>query len=283
MEDTKGLWDRMWERKTDTLTDKDILYMVDETKLEYTLSILPDPSRQALRTVEIGCGSARLSCFLAAHEFRATCLDYSEGALRVARANFRLLHVDGDFLLSDVRHLPLADGSFDVVLSTGLLEHFADPQPIVAEMTRILKPGGYFISDIVPERLLALYQCVHHLTGLFYSIVAWMQRRRYERMYERALSKRDIIHLLSFSGLQEIGIFAAGVVPPPLVLPSFTPFKDRIKTGYNGFIYRLKPFFKSLDKTVIADIFGLYYYVHARKPVTPCTGTRHANTRIATQ
>lgn len=45
----------------------------------------------------------------------------------------------------DARTIPVADGSFDAVLCTEMLEHVPDPQSVVREIGRILKPGGRLI------------------------------------------------------------------------------------------------------------------------------------------
>jgi SAM-dependent methyltransferase len=47
-----------------------------------------------------------------------------------------------DFV-ADVSALPFEDGSYDIVLSTQVLEHVRDPQRVVQEMARVLKPGGW--------------------------------------------------------------------------------------------------------------------------------------------
>ncbi|MEN4006859.1 MAG: methyltransferase domain-containing protein [Methanobacteriaceae archaeon] len=84
----KEIWDDLWENTPDTVTYKDIFYLMDEIKLEYLLDILPAPEEN-IKIIEVGCGSARLSCFLASLGYDTTCLDYSENALRVAKKIIR--------------------------------------------------------------------------------------------------------------------------------------------------------------------------------------------------
>ncbi|GAA3798865.1 hypothetical protein GCM10022226_17830 [Sphaerisporangium flaviroseum] len=59
----------------------------------------------------------------------------------------RLLCVDGGTypnvdLVTDLRRMPIRDGSLDGVISVAVLEHVPDPQAHVGEMWRVLKPGG---------------------------------------------------------------------------------------------------------------------------------------------
>jgi SAM-dependent methyltransferase len=44
--------------------------------------------------------------------------------------------------LGDLTRLPFADASFDVVLCTEVLEHVSEPQQVVSEIARVLRPGG---------------------------------------------------------------------------------------------------------------------------------------------
>lgn len=64
------------------------------------------------------------------------CLDYSEKALTVAKRNFEVMGNSGSFVKGDVRKLPFDDDSYDVIFSTGLLEHFKKPEIIVNGMVK---------------------------------------------------------------------------------------------------------------------------------------------------
>jgi SAM-dependent methyltransferase len=46
-------------------------------------------------------------------------------------------------ILADLRHLPFKDACLDEVICQSVLEHVAEPDEVLAEITRILKPGGY--------------------------------------------------------------------------------------------------------------------------------------------
>ena len=58
-----------------------------------------------------------------------------------------------DAMLADAERLPFADGSFDCVVSLYALLHFPHPKRAVAEMLRVLKPGGFMRCQIngLPE------------------------------------------------------------------------------------------------------------------------------------
>ncbi len=120
-----------------------------ELKCEALATILPPPPATVL---ECGSGSGEVSAFLAAQGYRCTLLDASPAALAVARRRFQRGGLRGTYVLGNVYGLPFPDDTFDVLTSFGLLEHFADVDRVIAEMVRVIRPGGMFFADIVPER-----------------------------------------------------------------------------------------------------------------------------------
>jgi SAM-dependent methyltransferase len=97
--------------------------------------------------LDAGCSSGYLLEDLRRELPEATLLgvDLVAGGLRRAHA----LVPDARLLLADVCALPIADASVDVVLSANLLEHVPDDAGALAEMHRVLKPGG-LAAVIVP-------------------------------------------------------------------------------------------------------------------------------------
>jgi len=93
--------------------------------------------------LDVGCGDGSALAVAAqyisgqnpAHRFAG--LDWSADALRQARAR-GLTVVRG----SISPRLPVADGAADVVIMSELIEHLVDPDGAVAEVRRVLRPGG---------------------------------------------------------------------------------------------------------------------------------------------
>ena len=89
--------------------------------------------------VDVGCGDGSALAVAAGHNpaHRFAGIDWSADALRQARA--RSLTV----LRGSVSpRLPVADGAADVVIMSELIEHLVDPDGAVAEVRRVLRPGG---------------------------------------------------------------------------------------------------------------------------------------------
>lgn len=109
------------------------------------------------RSLEVGCGSGGASLYLHdRYAYPVTLVDLSDAALALARRNFGrnsiAPHVPARFLKADACALPFSSGSFDLVMSFGLLEHFADIARPISEQLRVLRPGGLFFADIVTRR-----------------------------------------------------------------------------------------------------------------------------------
>jgi SAM-dependent methyltransferase len=87
--------------------------------------------------VDLGCGDGSALAVAAEHNpgHRFAGIDWSADAVRQARA-LGLTVVRGGAAL------PVADGVADVVIMSELIEHLVDPDGAVAEVRRVLKPGG---------------------------------------------------------------------------------------------------------------------------------------------
>ena len=97
---------------------------------------------KGLRVLEIGCGMGTDGVQFAKAGAIYTGVDLTEAAIDLARRNFDLNDLRGEFRVSDAENLDFTDQSFDLVYSHGVLHHTPDIQRAVAEIHRVLKPGG---------------------------------------------------------------------------------------------------------------------------------------------
>ena len=92
--------------------------------------------------LEVGCGICVASIQRAQRGFTVTAVDLTENALTVARQYAAHRGVSIDFRLGNAEGLDFPDQSFDVVYSFGVLHHTPDIGRSVAEVHRVLRPGG---------------------------------------------------------------------------------------------------------------------------------------------
>lgn len=96
--------------------------------------------------------NTRILVWAAQQGCKAYGIDIAPGVVREAGKAFRDAGAASGFTLADVREIPFADGSFDVVYSMGTIEHFPETQQAVEEIFRVLRPGGVAIIG-VPNKL----------------------------------------------------------------------------------------------------------------------------------
>lgn len=98
------------------------------------------------RILDAGCGSAPLSVALRDRGAVVTGIDASAGMLRLAR---RRLGADGDLQIADLADpLPFPDGMFDDVVASLVLHYLEDWGPTLAELRRVLTPGGRLLVSV---------------------------------------------------------------------------------------------------------------------------------------
>ena len=91
--------------------------------------------------LDVGCGGGLLAPHV--HGYRHVGVDLTESALAIAAEH------GIEPVVADAANLPFDDASFDVVVAGEVLEHVTDLEGTVAEATRVLKPGGTFVSDTI--------------------------------------------------------------------------------------------------------------------------------------
>jgi ubiquinone/menaquinone biosynthesis C-methylase UbiE len=109
------------------------------------------------RILEVGCGRGVALPVLdrLCSPQRLVGLDIDSELLAEAAANLREHGTTVELCAADVRQMPFADGSFDVIIDFGTLFHIARPQAASAEIARVLAPGGKFIHETKASQLLS--------------------------------------------------------------------------------------------------------------------------------
>jgi 2-polyprenyl-3-methyl-5-hydroxy-6-metoxy-1,4-benzoquinol methylase len=111
-------------------------------KLGYLPQIVDFAAYRNRRLLEVGCGVGIDLARFARAGAQVTGVDLSATAIRLAQQNFQQQGLTADFCIMNGEELQLADNSFDVVYAHGVLQYTANPQQMVNELHRVLRPGG---------------------------------------------------------------------------------------------------------------------------------------------
>jgi len=145
---TTGYWDGVWSGKIRLRLPSP--YIVATRNLQ---RLLRRHVRPGDRFLEIGCAPGKILAWVAS-ELGADVagLDYSESGLATSKVLFNALGLTGDLRREDLRYTTFAAKSFDVVYSSGLIEHFADPREVVQQHLDLVKPGGTAVITVPDYR-----------------------------------------------------------------------------------------------------------------------------------
>lgn len=174
------------------------------------------------RVLDVGCGSGVVTRLIA-RRYRASLvvgLDWLIQHAAAARDLARAQGVPGvTFLAGDARHLPFADGTFDLVWSSFVLEYLArDPVSAVGELARVARPGGIVAVFDVDGFML------HHEPidpDLARRIAAWHVAAR-ARGFDPEIGR----HLPGYLRAARLGDVRARTFPDPELYPVGRPPDD---------------------------------------------------------
>jgi SAM-dependent methyltransferase len=142
------------------------------------------------RLLEVGCGIGVDSIRLAKRGFQVTAVDLTENALAVAEQFAARREATVDFRLGNAEGLDFPDESFDAVYSFGVLHHTPDIKGSVAEVHRVLRPGG------------RAYVMLYHRNSLVN-----LMHRALRLPYESPRDRKDhcpVVYTFSRSGVREL-------------------------------------------------------------------------------
>jgi 2-polyprenyl-3-methyl-5-hydroxy-6-metoxy-1,4-benzoquinol methylase len=159
-----------------------------EKKAEKVLAILRDAigPLEGLRLLDVGCSTGFMTRCYARHFGSAVGTDIDLPALRHAKDEATGSTLD--WLLMDSQNLAFRNETFDVVTCTHIYEHVPDAEKLMAEIYRVLKPGGvcFFsagnrFSLIEPHYRLPLLSVVPKAVAHVYLRVLGRGRYYYEK------------------------------------------------------------------------------------------------------
>ncbi|MCC6179561.1 MAG: class I SAM-dependent methyltransferase [Chloroflexi bacterium] len=167
--------------------------------------------------VDVGCGTGALAGWVQRAGYDVVGVDASPGMLKQA-----LEHGVGAVYAAYSTALPFEDGVFDLALSVATMHHLETPERVaatIAEMGRVVRPGGYvLVWD-------------HNPLNPYWPIL--MKRVPQDHGDERLVSVWEILDAVREAGLRPVGAARTGLVPDfmPLALMPIWTRVERIVEG----------------------------------------------------
>jgi len=216
-----------------------ILHAINRPRVEFYLEQLG--RLDGRRVLDAGCGGGLVARELADAGAEVVGVDRSMGSLGVARRA-----TNGSFHPAQGRleRLPFADASFDAVVAADVLEHLPDLPAAVAELARVLAPGGSFLFDTVNRTPWSWFTAVFGLE----QVLRMVPRGTHDwRLFIRP---DELDRLLRTAGLAKVevtglaprigpGVVARGLLTRRIDVPSFATGNGR-RASYLGH-YRKAP------------------------------------------
>ena len=150
---------------------------------------------------EFGCGTGFYTHVLAGKADSVVATDLSPGMLAFAKDQIKAANVT--FQTEDCQKTSLPDGAFDTTFMS-LVIHFTEPDKTLAEMRRILKPGGtLIIVNLDPRALNVLDRARSLIRVLYYGFTRYRVKPP-KGFGKKVMTERQLCKLLGKSGFEVV-------------------------------------------------------------------------------
>jgi SAM-dependent methyltransferase len=212
-------------------------------KLHHLLRLVDFDGYRGQRVLEVGCGAGVDLARFAKGGADVVGVDLASSAIGLARANFEQQGLSGEFRVADGEALPFPEGSFDLVYAHGVVQYTTNPQRLVDECRRVLKPGG--------EAVFQVYNRISCLNAL-------------SKLMKVGLEHDDAPVLLKFS-IAEFKTLVSGFREVRIV-PERFPVRSRLHGGWKGTVYNglFVGTFNALPRSLVQR-FGWHLLAFCRK------------------
>jgi SAM-dependent methyltransferase len=170
--------------------------------------------------LDLGCGAGDVAAMLSSRARVMLATDLSMVNVQATRENLGPLPVG--LAQTGAERLPFADDSIDVVVLADVVEHVPDAPAALAEIRRVLRPGGYLVCATPIRATLGFWRAVDWgVRVLARPRTAGRLRFTNAAVYERFFSKRELGLLLGRAGFRDRTVERVCFYPAPETAGAF--------------------------------------------------------------
>lgn len=241
--------------------------------------------RAGERVLDLGCGFGRHAYEAVRRGASVVAFDYSFDELAAVRGTFAVMAEGGEVpagcatgeVRGDAVRLPFPDGAFDRVIASEVLEHVPDDEAALAELTRVLRPGGVLAATVPawgPEK------------------VCWALSEEYhapfvEGGHVRIYTERRLRRRMRAAGLRPGAAHHAHALHSPYwwIKCAVGPTDDDhplVRAYHRLLVWDIRdnPAVLRLADKVLNPVLGKSIVVYATKAAAPATGGGHLAHRV---
>lgn len=180
---SKSWWDKDGELKT--------LHDINPARLAFIEKFTPLRNK---RILDVGCGGGILSESMAKKGGLVTGLDVEESSIEIAKQHALESSIKIHYILQNIE--TFEDKPFDVITSMEMLEHVSNPELVIENCARLLKPGGLlFLSTI--NRTLQAYLLIILAAEYLFNIIP---KKTHE--YAKFIKPSELATVIRQNGLE---------------------------------------------------------------------------------
>jgi 2-polyprenyl-3-methyl-5-hydroxy-6-metoxy-1,4-benzoquinol methylase len=197
---------RLWQEKKQqgTLNHlRSFLRVADKQNGNGSAGSQPKDSLTGRLVLDLGCGMGGLTTALALSGASVQPLDFNPSYCRITRLRGTRYGLDFSPVNAAGEYLPFADGHFDLIVCMDVLEHVRDPERLLSEISRCLKPGG--LCQLTAINRFAFRDPHYHVR-----FVNWLPRRLSETYLRLVGRAKDNARFADRQSLREMHYYRYG-------------------------------------------------------------------------